>query len=501
MNPAPLPATDWLAAQARSHPHRPALVWQERTWTFAQLSAEVDRFTAGLQALGVRPGDRVALWRVPRPVNVRLVWAVARAGAVLVPFHNRWRAREYRQAWDLTRPHLTVFGEPPPLNLGRAAAWETLWEAGTDRDPQRPPLAPLQGLVFTSGSTGRVKAAALGWKQHFWNAWASAARLGLSPRDAWLLNLPLYHVGGLAVLWRCALYGIPVVLPAEEGPFRGESLRAVARYPVRPSLLSLVPTMLYRALQAGVEPWPELRVVLVGGARAAEGLVNEALQAGWPVALTYGLTEAASQVATARPETVRRRPGTVGHPLPFVQVEIRDEGGRPLPAGQVGEIVVRGPTVFYGYWGDAQATRRVLRGGWLHTGDMGYLDEEGRLWVQGRGAFCINTGGEKVYPEEVEAILMTAPQVAEVGVVGLPDPQWGEAVAAAVVWKAGAPGDLSRLQAVCRQHLAPYKCPKHWFVLPRLPRRPSGKLDRIALRQQLLETLAQRRATSPAQEV
>ena len=484
------PASDWLAARAAATPHRPAVFQGREVWTFAQWDREVHRAAVWLQAQGVRAGHRVAAWRLPRREALVLLWAVARLGAVWVPLHHRWTPSEVARAAQEVRPHWVVVGKDaptPPDEAGAALPWggEPLSrEAAPAHDFPGASWASLQGLVFTSGSTGRPKAAALTWANHFWSAWASAARLGLHRDDAWLLQLPLYHVGGLATVFRCVLYGIPLVLPPREGPFDPDLFRTLP-FARPPTLISLVPTMLYRLLDAGVDPWPGLRVVLVGGAAALPSLLEEARARGWPLALTYGMTETASQVATAEPELAARKPGTVGTPLLFTRVVIRDDAGQALSPGEEGEITVRGPTVFAGYWGNAEATARALRRGWLYTGDLGYLDEEGHLWVRGRRAFTINTGGEKVHPQEVEAVLSQHPAVAEVCVVGVPDPEWGQRVAAAVVLRPESRISPEELARFCRQRLAGYKVPRVWAFWPRLPRTPTGKIDRVRVQEML----------------
>src|SRR5690606_31876585 len=210
----------------------------------------------------------------------------------------------------------------------------------------------VQAIVFTSGTTGQPKGAMLTYGNHFWSAMASAYRIGVLPGDRWLSILPLYHVGGLAVLFRSCLYGTAAVL--QEG-FEVEAVnRSLDEEAI--TLASLVPTMLYRLLPAR-SSWPDtLRLVLLGGAAASPELVAQAAAAGVPVATTYGLTEASSQVATMLPEEVRRKPGSAGRPLLFNQVRIVDDSGAPLPAGEVGEIAVRGPAVMAGYYGEPEAT-------------------------------------------------------------------------------------------------------------------------------------------------
>lgn len=199
---------------------------------------------------------------------------------------------------------------------------------------------------------------------------------------------------------------------------------------------------------------------------------------GLRVATTYGLTEAASQVATALPDQALAKPSSVGKPLIFTQVSIVDEAGQPLPAGQHGEIVVQGPTVMQGYAGDEAATARVLRGGALHTGDWGYLDEDGDLFVLQRRNDLIVSGGENVYPSEVEAVLGQHPAIAEAAVVGVPDPEWGQVVCAAIVLKPDHTADEADVLAFSRQSLAGYKQPRRLRFVVELPRNSLGKILR-----------------------
>jgi O-succinylbenzoic acid--CoA ligase len=329
----------------------------------------------------------------------------------------------------------------------------------------------------------------LTYGNHLWSAVGSAFRLGTDPQDRWLLCMPLYHVGGMAIVLRCCLYGTTVILQERFDPVAVN--QALDTQGV--TLVSLVPTMLHRLLEArGERPLPAtLRCILVGGAAAPPSLLEKCLALGWPLATTYGLTEAASQVATATPAQVRRKPGTAGKPLMFTQVRIVGEDGEELPPGEIGEIVVSGPTVMRGYYsaqrsaGGAQraavSDQRSVIGHPLHTGDLGYLDEEGDLWVVQRRADLIVTGGENVYPAEVEGVLLAHPGVEEACVVGIADPEWGQRVAAAVVVRPGARLTEEELIAFCRQRLAGYKQPRLLRFVKGLPRTASGKVDRAAV--------------------
>jgi O-succinylbenzoic acid--CoA ligase len=477
---------DWLAAAADARPDGIALLAAGRSWTFAELQTDVSATAARLSAAGVRAGDRVAVL-LPNGVDyVRLIHALARLGAVLVPLNLRLTPAELR--WPLTRTGAvlllhndeTAAAVHALADLARPLALDVLAAspAAPDDWRERPlDLDAAQAIIFTSGTSGAPKGAVLTFGNHFYGAMASAYRIGVLPHDRWLAPLPLYHVGGLAVVLRSCLYTTTVVLPPAhdaEAISRALDTQAV-------TLVSLVPTMLGRLLdqRADQPPPPQLRLILLGGAAAAPDLLARAHAAGWPVATTYGLTEAASQVATMTPEDVRAKPGSVGKPLLMTRVRIVDQDGRDLPAGQYGEIVVSGPTVMRGYLDEPDS--RALRAGELHTGDIGYLDDEGDLWLVQRRSDLIVSGGENIYPAEVEAALRAHPDVLDVCVVGAPSAEWGQQVAAAVVLRPGAALGADELTRFARASLSGYKLPRLIRFVDALPQTASGKIQRAAV--------------------
>jgi O-succinylbenzoic acid--CoA ligase len=309
-------------------------------------------------------------------------------------------------------------------------------------------------VLFTSGTTAAPRPVALTYDNLLRSALGSAVALGLDPAERWLCALPLAHIGGLSVVVRSAIYGTTAVL--HDG-FDAERVReALGRD--RITLVSLVPTMLARLLDAGLETAPSLRAILLGGGPATADLLERARERGLPVAQTYGLTEACSQVTTSTPD----EPDTAGWPLPGTQVRLGDDE----------EILVRGPTV---------APAAAARDGWLRTGDLGRIDDRGRLTVTGRLADTIVSGGENVAPSEVEAVLVAHPSVADAAVHARPDPEWGEAVVATVVLARGEHAGEGELRDHCRAHLAPFKVPKAIAFADSLPRTSSGKLLRREL--------------------
>ena len=339
---------------------------------------------------------------------------------------------------------------------------------------------PAGGAILaTSGTGGVPRFAVHEWRSLRANAEAANERLAFGRDDRWLATLAWAHVGGLAVPLRAAAAGASVGLasPRFDAATVARALGALGITHV-----SLVPAMLHGLLEAGARPPGSLRAVLLGGAATPPDLLDRALGAGWPIALTYGLTEAGSQVATATPRQLRAADRSCGRPLRGVEVRIRPAEGRDettqagQPPAPAGHIEVRGPTLFRGYVGDPARPR----GDWFATGDLGHLDAEGRLHVTGRLRDRIVSGGTNIDPLQIEAILTAHPEVREVAVIGLPDDRWGQVVAAAV---AGDDPELAvRLDPWCRRRLSGARVPRRWEVVERLPRTATGKVDRPRLR-------------------
>jgi len=481
---------DFLALANGSHPRRMALIKRRETWTYAELHQRVETLSMRLHAAGLRPAQRLGVHLDNQPDYVTLIHAAARLGLTLVPLNVRLSVEEIafqvEKAGCQTLIYETRYQDKIAELTVQVPNLRTWTLANLPSATKSPPSLgdnPLQSIIFTSGTSGRPKGARLTFENQLWSALSSALRLGVLPDDRWLLTLPLYHVGGMAIVFRSALYGSALVLPDfPSGRFDVEALwRSLHAQHV--TLVSLVPTMLHRLLEAyGDQPWPaSLRTILLGGASAPPELLARASQRGLPVAVTYGLTEAASQVATAAPHDARLKPGSVGRPLMWTQIRVVDDQGTPLPPGETGEIQVKGPTVMAGYDGEPEATRRVLQDGWLATGDLGYLDADGDLWVVQRRSDLIISGGENVYPSEVEAVLRQHPDVAQACVVGLADAEWGQRVAAAIVPRPGTMPASQDLIQFCRQHLGGYKVPKIIRIVHALPQTAAGKILRRAV--------------------
>ena len=545
---------DWLSYRARTDPGREALVdtATDNSYTFGTLDTLVDDLAGRLVAAGVESGDHLGAVLSPRVEYVCLVHAAMRLGATLVPMGAGLTPRELamqidaagvttvvceaatesavtdaiaRQQPDDTRdgdatafdwgPTTETEGETPDTDPTPAETQtrtvvtvddpeadevESLSAASVDPVPSVTwSLSDTQLILFTSGTTGDPKPVRLTTGNLLASAGASAFRLGFDPGDRWLVTLPLHHAGGLSPILRMPVYGMTVVL--REGFDAGATADDLDRYDA--TAVSLVPTMLRRMLARRGTLAESLRIVLLGGAPAPTDLIDRCRNYSVPVHPTYGMTETASQIATARPEAAFEDPGTVGSPLFLTDVTVVDDDGEPVPRGEPGELVVDGPTVTPGYYADDAATDAAFGAFGLHTGDVGIVEESGTVTVLNRLDDRIVTGGETVDPGEIADVLAAHSAVRDVAVVGVADPGWGQRVAAVVVTESGVATptsgsdaeterrvDREELLDFARERLAAHKLPKTVTFASSLPRTVSGTIDRDAVREQFFDGAA-----------
>jgi len=425
--------------RARTHPDHTAVEAAGARTGYAELERLAATSARRLARLRVGAGDRVATTLAPGLDFAVLLHALPKLGAAIVPVDTRLGAAERRWIVEDSSARLVVeeppAGEEADLELRHAAA----------------ATEPLT-VLYTSGTTARPRAVVLTHANHEASALASAWNLGVAPDDRWLCALPLFHVGGLAILLRSATYATTAVIHERFDADRVARTLAAGEA----TLVSLVPTMLRRLVAAGLEATPALRAALLGGAPVPRDLLEWAAERAIPVLQTYGMTETASQVATLSAAEALARAGSAGRPLPGVKLRI----------GAAGEILVRGPMVSEG---------ALAADGWLHTGDRGRLEPDGFLVVEGRLKETIVSGGENVSPAEVEEALLAHPAVADAAVVGRPHSDRGEVVVAFVV-RADEVGEEDLLRH-CRARLAGYKVPRAVRFVVELPRTASGKVQ------------------------
>ncbi|MGW0615592.1 class I adenylate-forming enzyme family protein [Streptomyces sp. NPDC002788] len=470
-----------LAVSAAEAGHRTALVFEDRTWTYAELDLAVRRTVALLDKFGVRKGDRVVMQGVARPEALITLFAVTRMGAVLVPLHPQATEGELAVVCEETGPTALVADETFPAVSGLRLAWEELHPEDDDGPETVGHATPVGSdtaiIAFTSGTSGRPKGVALTHDNLYWSMVGGLARLPFGADDTALVCTPLAHVAVLGGLpqYTWARRGTVILAPRFDPDLfvdlvRDHKVTCAFAVPAMSALLARHPRF-------GSQDLDTLRWILSGGSPAQTATREQFRARGVGVVNSYGLTETAAGVTYSAPDEPADSTGT-----PIAQVDLRvvDAAGSPAPPDSPGEIWVRGPSVAADYWTAAGPTAVTDPEGWFHTGDRGLFDTEGRLSVVGRLKDTIITGGENVDPAEVENALADFPGVVEVAVSGAPDPVWGELVTAFLVTDSGGP-TLDDVRAHLDGRLARHKWPRRLCVVPALPRGATGKLQRARL--------------------
>ncbi len=499
MNASDIFLPDWLTRCAENHPQRLAVQCENVQWSFAELDRQASRIARQLATSGVQEGSRIALLASNGLSYVAFVHALARLGAILVPLNVRLTLQEL--CWQLRDVHASllvcdadyaslsreIIEAVPQLPLATLATSSQYGETVISDLPENDvplrihiDLKAPQAIMYTSGTTGQPKGAIITFGMQLWNAIGSALNLGHSPTDRWLACLPLFHIGGLSILMRSVIYGNSVIVHKKFDP----DIINQAICEDKITIISVVAVMLQRMLNdldSQTASYPStLRCVLLGGGPAPYPLLEECVLRKVPVVQTYGLTEACSQAVTLSPADAIRKIGSAGRPLLPVQLRIMHDDKPALP-GEHGEIFLKGPTITPGYIDSPEATSQAFQDGWFATGDIGYLDNDGYLYVLDRRSDLIISGGENIYPAEIESVLQSHPAVEEAGVCGQADPQWGQVPIAFIALKSGCSASVEELLSYTTQKLARYKQPRAIYVTSQLPRTSSGKLVRREL--------------------
>ena len=496
--------SDLIERNAAFTPDKPAIIFEGETLTYAAFNACIGQTARALKAeFGVSRGDRVAILSLNRPDYLVLLYACARLGAMLVPLN--WRLAVAEQLFILSDASAKVlvleraFADVIPAlekNLPdtgiigldfappRGIAFDELLARarGDGRNPPTDLSCPLL-IVYTSGTTGRPKGAVLRQEALLWNAVMSQHMHGLTSDDHVLTVLPFFHVGGLNIQTTPALqHGATVTIHPRFTP--DATLAAIERD--RPSLTVLVPA----TLQAVTDHpgWPStdlssLKAVSTGSTIVPSHLIDRFVARGVPVLQVYGSTETCPVAVYTRLGGDLSRAGSTGLPGLCCEAAIVDDAGNELPPDTPGEIAVRGPNVFSEYWGNEEATREALHDGWYRTGDIGRRDADGYFWVHDRKKNLIISGGENIYPAEVERVLLEHPDVVECGVIGRLDSRWDEVPVAYVIRRAGCSVEADDLKAHVLTQLARFKVPRDIVFIDDLPRTALGKVQHFMLRQ------------------
>jgi len=494
---------DFVERNAAFAPNKVAVRFAGHQLSYEDLAQRISQAARALKSqLGVGRGDRVAILSANRPDYLVLLYACARLGALLVPLN--WRLAVPEQLYILRdasvkallleeafapviAPLLEARAEVHIVGLDftpeRGASLAALLEdaTGDGRSPHVDTSSPLL-IVYTSGTTGHPKGAVLRQEALVWNAVMSQHMHDMTAADHVLTVLPMFHVGGLNIQTTPALQlGATLTLHARFAP--DAALEAIARD--RPTLTVLVPA----TIQAMIEhprwvdtPLDSLRCMTTGSTQVPQRLVDAFAQRKVPVLQVYGATETCPIAVYTRLSGDWRRPGSTGLPGLTCEAKVVDKAGSEVAAGEPGEVLVRGPNVFVEYWGNAAATAEALREGWYHSGDIGTRDADGHFFIHDRKKNMIVSGGENIYPAEVERVLHEHPSIAEAAVIGRPDDRWQEVPIAYVVPRAGATPSAAEIEDFCLTQLARYKVPREYVIVESLPRNAMGKVQHFKLK-------------------
>ena len=485
-------------------PTNRALTFEGATWTYADLLDRVDRLAASLETGGVTPGDRVAYLGLNHPAFFVSMFAAARLGAIFVPLNFRLTSAELDFIVNDSGVHTMVADDAHKAVLdevrgqlpcrryigaeGASDGWEDLGDIIASTAPlTRPAKVDADDVVlimYTSGTTGKPKGAMLTHANIAWNNFNALHGMAFASDEVCLVVAPLFHIGGLNVTTLLTMQkGGEVVLHRSFDP--GAALEAIDQYGVT-TMFGVPAIYLFMSQHPKFDAtdFSSVRLFVVGGAPVPEPLLKVYNGRGIPFAQGYGLTETAPFSSLLLPEYAVDKVGSAGKAPLYSDVAVLDESGVSCPVGERGEICTRGPNVMAGYWNRPDATADAIDGeGWFHSGDVGYFDDDGFLFVVDRVKDMVISGGENIYPAEVESVLYEHPKVAEVAVIGLADDRWGESVTAVVALKPEQELTLDELRDFGAERLARYKLPTRLETIDALPRNPAGKVLKFELRE------------------
>ncbi|MCP4356635.1 MAG: long-chain fatty acid--CoA ligase [Chloroflexi bacterium] len=501
---------NWIERNADFSPNKVALRCEGREMTYAELAVQVETVAKILKwELGVGRGDRVALLGYNSPEILILLFACARLGAMMIPLNWRLAIPEHLYILQdasvkvlFLEESFTGLIEPAGAAMPRiqivgldftpvdGLQWNELltYTAGDSYNPHVTLETPLL-IVYTSGTTGRPKGSVITQNALQWNAINSIHMHDMTSQDHILTPLPMFHVGGLNNQTTPALHcGATITLHRRFHP--DQALEAITDD--KPTLVCLVPTTMQACIDSDLwanTDFSNLRILLTGSTTVPKHTSDTWREKGVVVLEVYGSTETCPIAIYQRPDSDFSKHGSVGMPGLHCQVRIVDNDGNELSSGQEGEVLVKGPNVMFEYWGNEAATAAALRNGWYHTGDIGYRDEDGYYYIRGRKKNMIISGGENIYPAEVERVLYTHPAIAETAVIGIPDQNWQELPVAVIVLQKGMSVTAEELSAFLGKQLARYKLPHRFIFTTELPKNVMGKIQHFRVREQFQDII------------
>ena len=499
---------DGLRRNASKFPLKTAAKDRFGEINYADLNARVNQLARGLLSLGVRKGDAVALSVGNRIEHLEIIFAVAKIGALAIPLDVKWKALELASVLAAFEPRLIVLQEDCAGELAKARELKDLsflLSLSLSKDRSYSGLLAGQSaaepdaavdeddpfiVMLTSGTTGFPKGCLATHRTFVFHCINNAIEKGLGAHDKAILSSPIYFNAGRSFTLGIIYFGGTMILHER---FDAEDvLRAIEREKV--TYIGAVPTMCERMLHVLEETEYDtstLRCLAITGGKVHPSVLENLKRSLTPnVYRTYASTDS-GQMAISKPGDMDAKPNSAGRPVWCVDLRIADDAGRPVKVGEVGEIICQSPLATHGYYKNPDATSASFRDGWFYTGDLGYFDEEGYLFVAGRKKDMVKSGGISIYPLEIESVIYHHPDVMEAAVIGVPDAEWGEAVKAVVVRKSNGALDAETLIAFCRERLSPYKVPKSVEFRSALPHTEIGKVNKVELRKMILAAVSE----------
>ncbi|MGM9923852.1 MAG: o-succinylbenzoate--CoA ligase [Bacillus sp. (in: firmicutes)] len=482
----------WIEKRATIHPECIAIITDEKQMTYKELHEQINKTATFMKyELGLKAGERVAILSQNRYEYVVLLFAIAKLGCIAVPLNIRLTVDELSFQLNDSGTKVLFIEESfqqiaalleEELQLAETISMEELNHLQSIEDSFEPIDESASYLIcYTSGTTGKPKGAVLTQGNMFWNAINNTAALNLSSDDCTIVLLPFFHIGGIGLFAFPTLFmGGTIVIPGKFEPERAlammeeHQVTIVMGVPAIHAALLYSPSFESRKLSS-------VRWFYNGGAPCPHELIEAYFEKGFLFGQGFGMSETSPTIFMLAREDAKRKMGSIGKPVVFCDYELVDAEGNTVKQGDIGEIVVRGPNVMKEYWNRPEVTKETIRNGWLHTGDLARVDEEGFVYIVGRKKDMIISGGENIYPLEVEQVLNKIAGISEAAVVGRADEKWGEVPIAFIVKEEGSPLSEAEIMEHCRRYLAKYKIPKDIVFMQELPRNATGKVQKNLL--------------------